>query len=163
MSSSGATGVATLAPRRPQGQGAPQQKHATSAGGVGARRTLKPAAEGGSPSHQTESDAAHLAHKLKHRKPTLEEVIQSVFESLEGEYGEQHGIDVPINFYDFYESPLFRHFIACIVYYYFAYVEVRRLEAVQDPSVSLKIRRRALDQGVASPKSQRTFDFEINN
>ena len=41
--------------------------------------------------------------------------------------------------------------------------EVRRLEAVQDPSIRFEISSRALEQGVASPKSQRTFDLQIND
>ena len=64
----------------------------------------------------------------RHKKPTLDEVVDSVFHSVTGDYGEAKGFDVPANFEDFYHNPLFRHFLACIVYYYFGFVDVRKLE-----------------------------------
>jgi hypothetical protein len=64
----------------------------------------------------------------RHKKPTLDEVVESVFHSVSGDYGDAKGFDVPANFYDFYDNPLFRHFLACIVYYYFGFVDVRKLE-----------------------------------
>jgi hypothetical protein len=67
-------------------------------------------------------------HHTRHKKPTLDEVVDSVFQSITGDYGEVKGFDVPENFYDFYDNPLFRHFLACIVYYYFGFVDVRKLE-----------------------------------
>eukprot|EP00946_MAST-07B_sp_MAST-7B-sp1_P003661 g3661.t1 len=75
----------------------------------------------------------------RQKKPTLDEVVESVFQSVTGEYGEAKGIDIPGNFYEFYEDPLFRHFLACIVYYYFGYVDLRKLED--------QVRRAAMDDG----------------
>ena len=75
----------------------------------------------------------------RQKKPTLDEVVESVFQSVTGEYGEAKGIDIPGNFYEFYEDPLFRHFLACIVYYYFGYVDLRKLEA--------QMRQAAIDDG----------------
>lgn len=76
-----------------------------------------------------ETAATHSKTVNRHRRPTLDEVVESVFQSVTGEYGEAKGFDIPENFFDFYENPLFRHFLACIVYYYFGYVDLRKLEA----------------------------------
>ena len=76
----------------------------------------------------TTSNPTKTAGFSRHKKPTLDEVVESVFHSVTGDYGDAHGFDVPANFYDFYDDPLFRHFLACIVYYYFGFVDVRKLE-----------------------------------
>ena len=79
----------------------------------------------------------------RHKKPTLDEVVESVFHSVSGEYGDAKGFDVPSNFYEFYNDPLFRHFLACIVYYYFGFVDVRKLQH--------RLHAQRLDEGQPPP------------
>jgi hypothetical protein len=78
-----------------------------------------------------------------------------VFQSVTGEYGEAKGFDIPENFYGFYEDPLFRHFLACIVYYYFGYVDLRKLEA--------RMRAAALDDGDPKPNQSKKSSSSPDN
>ena len=72
------------------------------------------------------------------RKPTLDETIENVFRELSSDYGQRHGIVVPANFYDFFDSPLLRNFLACVVHYYFAFVERSQLLAEGLPRSSAR-------------------------
>ena len=61
-------------------------------------------------------------------KPTLEDTIEHVFAVLRDQSELENGIPVPPKFFYFYDSEMLRHFLACVVYYFYAFTQVKDLE-----------------------------------
>jgi hypothetical protein len=90
---------------------------------------------------------------IVHKKPTLEDTIEHVFTVLRDQSELDNGIPVPPKFFYFYDSEMLRHFLACVVYYFYAFTQVKDLESdlMNSPSdehtkLQLKESRNALQQ-----------------
>eukprot|EP00942_MAST-04A_sp_MAST-4A-sp1_P012892 g12892.t1 len=86
-------------------------------------------------------------------KPTLEDTIEHVFTVLRDQSELENGIPVPPKFFYFYDSEMLRHFLACVVYYFYAFTQVKDLESdlINSPSderakLQLHESRKALQQ-----------------
>lgn len=75
---------------------------------------------------QKEGQSASKHHV--HKKPTLEDTIEHVFAVLRDQSELENGIPVPPKFFYFYDSEMLRHFLACVVYYFYAFTQVKDLE-----------------------------------
>ena len=68
--------------------------------------------------NKTSKPSANVVHK----KPTLEDTIEHVFTVLRDQSELENGIPVPPKFFYFYDSEMLRrHFLACVVYYFYAF------------------------------------------
>lgn len=86
----------------------------------------------------------------RQRKFNLNEVIESAFGLIVGEYGTKANLEIPIGFYDMYKSSLMRNFLASAIFYFYSYIRVMRLaqqhrDAVTDGHEALMQRDQPID------------------
>ncbi len=103
-------------PQKPPGK--PKPGVGLAGGNKGNRATVK---AGGA------KNTSHHAHIAK--KPSLDDTIDHVFSILKDRSEESGGTPIPPKFFYFYDSDMFRHFLACVVYYFYGFTNVRNLEA----------------------------------
>ncbi|CAK9091109.1 Probable aspartyl aminopeptidase [Durusdinium trenchii] len=60
------------------------------------------------------------------RQCNFSEVVEAVFEVLVGDYATKHQLEVPGRFCEFYSSALMQQFLAHVVFYFYAHVNVLR-------------------------------------
>ena len=121
-----------LNPTKPPGSNLPKSNDSANNKG---RRTLTDPNSGvtgnktvvnANKSSQKEGKPASKHHV--HKKPTLEDTIEHVFAVLRDQSELENGIPVPPKFFYFYDSEMLRHFLACVVYYFYAFTQVKDLE-----------------------------------
>ena len=122
-----------LNPTKPPGSNLPKSNDSANNKG---RRTLTDPNSGvtgnktvvkANKSSQKEGKPAASKHHV-HKKPTLEDTIEHVFAVLRDQSELENGIPVPPKFFYFYDSEMLRHFLACVVYYFYAFTQVKDLE-----------------------------------
>ena len=74
------------------------------------------------------------------KKPSLDDTIYHVFSILKDKSETGNGRNIPPKFFYFYDSDMFRHFLACVVYYFYGFTNVNDLETeyARDSKESIK-------------------------
>ena len=105
------------------------------------------------PNNNNNNKTSKPSANVVHKKPTLEDTIEHVFTVLRDQSELENGIPVPPKFFYFYDSEMLRHFLACVVYYFYAFTQVKDLESdlINSPSdertkLQLHESRKALQQ-----------------